>query len=313
MINSKPRRIIPCIILLIGSLFPGISAAEITEPYTPANQLETEVLFSATQNPSTLAYKYNYSIMNSPKSQQEAWVYTVNFNQNSQIFNISSPKGWMGTKHFDQPKLTWNAYLIESLPEGYVDDGNLIPSPYNIKPGETLAGFSFESLSPPAEFAYSILGFVKLPSVTGDAEDFAEAGIIIPPLGSDGIKGVTSAPKAEPYYSGGRRPAVDGFLVFLNLKKGITFKTKAIVILKFAVASEVIYPDSFVATLNNEDITHHFKPDDKFGGDLYAELDLDTSSLIEGRNVLITSVEGLVPGTSRKAGDVDRVQFNFIP
>ena len=184
-----------CINLLIVTLFSTASIAEIIVPYTPANQLEAEVEVSVTQNPTTQAYKYSYSITSSPDSKQPAWMFMIDFSQNSQLFNISSPKGWKGTVNSDEPKIRWTSVEAEPLAEGEIDDGNLPPSPYDIKPGETLAGFSFESLSPPSEYNYTIMGFVKIPS-SDDFEDFAAADIEIPYFGEDGVKGVTSAPEA---------------------------------------------------------------------------------------------------------------------
>ena len=40
---------------------------------------------------------------------------------------------------------------------------------------------------------------------------------------------------------------------------------------------------------------------------------MGTSPLEVGRNVLITSVDGVVPGTTRTATDVDRVTFTVQP
>ena len=187
-------------VILIGTLIAALSTsfamAEILVPYTPANQLDVEVSVSVTQDPNTQVYKYSYSVKSSPDSKQSAWVFSVDFDQNAQLFNMTSPKGWEANLNTDSPTISWTSVVAEPLAEGEVDDGNLPPSPYDIKPGETLTGFSFESLSPPAEYGYTVVGFVKIPTTTEDFEDFYAAGTEIPRFGEDGLKGVTLAPKA---------------------------------------------------------------------------------------------------------------------
>jgi hypothetical protein len=44
-------------------------------------------------------------------------------------------------------------------------------------------------------------------------------------------------------------------------------------------------------------------------GQMVAIFEIGKSPLVVGKNVLITSVTGIVPGTSRTATDVDRVTF----
>ena len=196
MTHNISRIVQFCTCVLVSSLFSSVSVAEIIVPYTPANQLEAEVSVSVTQNPNTQAYKYSYTVTSSPDSKQGAWVFSIDIDQNAQIFNMTSPKGWKPRVFTRVPKVRWMSIESEPLAEGEVDDGNLYPSPNDLMPGETLTGFSFESLSPPSEYAYTLVGFVKIPSTSGHGNDFEEAGIEIPRFGEDGFKGVTSAPKA---------------------------------------------------------------------------------------------------------------------
>lgn len=111
---------------------------------------------------------------------------------------------------------------------------------------------------------------------------------------------------------GGRRPAVDGFLVFLNLQKnGNIFTSPATILTKFSVAGEFVNRATFKATLNRIDVTDLFIKDTTQGGDFVAQFTFTNSPLKQGRNILITSVDGRVPDTSRTATDVDRVNFDI--
>ncbi len=103
----------------------------------------------------------------------------------------------------------------------------------------------------------------------------------------------------------------DGFLVFLNARRdGNVFASPATLVVKFSAAGESIDRATFRATLNQRDVTNLFVPDTTYGGDLVAQFTPQNSSLIIGRNVLITSVDGTVPDTTRTASDVDRITFD---
>ncbi len=76
------------------------------------------------------------------------------------------------------------------------------------------------------------------------------------------------------------------------------------------VTGETVNRQSFRATLNQQDVTNLFVTDTTYGGDLVAQFNFQNSSLPVGRNVLITSVDGTIPDTTRTASDVDRVTFD---
>lgn len=80
------------------------------------------------------------------------------------------------------------------------------------------------------------------------------------------------------------------------------------IIIKFSLNGEAVDRSTFRAELNRADVTAKFVPGGA-PGDLVAVFDLDSSPLKLGRNVLLTTVSGLVPGTNRTASDVDRVTF----
>lgn len=107
---------------------------------------------------------------------------------------------------------------------------------------------------------------------------------------------------------GGRRPSVDGFLVFLKLVNNAERQAPVAVVLKFSLSGETVDRSTFSASLNGVDVTASFQPASA-PGDLTAVFSLGSSPLVVGRTSIVTMVEGLVPETSRTATDADRITF----
>jgi hypothetical protein len=307
--------------LMTGRLFVSMFAAtalvgvlptafaDVLVPVVPGNQLSVAVQPQVTKDPNTQIYTYSYTISNNSGSLQEMWLFAVELAPGTEVLGSTSPSGWQFGVHEDQPIASWAAVEVGELPADFIDDGNVVPSPFNLKPGETKSGFSFRTFVGPADGAFYAQGFKKLAQVSGDVEELRDVGFVEPPLSEDSYRGSTTTPNPLPY-SGGRRPAVDGFLVFMNVQKdGTVFSAPATIIVKFSAAGESVDRSTFRATLNQRDVTSLFVPDTTLGGDLVARFDFQNSSLAHGRNVLLTSVDGTVPDTTRSATDVDRVSF----
>lgn len=81
------------------------------------------------------------------------------------------------------------------LPEGNVvpDHDNVDPSPYNIKPGNSLSGFSFESKSPPGVVEFLAGGFARLLTTEEEPESSFPPGHSV---FDDFFKGKTIGPVA---------------------------------------------------------------------------------------------------------------------
>ena len=296
-------------IILVNVLLTGASAEILVSP-TLGNQLSVQIQPQVTKDPNTQIYTYSYTVSNSSASLQEMWLFAVELAPGTAILNGNSPAGWQFGAHNDQPLASWAAVEIPELPPDYIDDGNIVPSPFNLKPGETKSGFSFQTFAAPSDGKFYAQGFKKLPQVSQDAEELTEAGFTVPPLTEDSFSGITTVPILQPY-GGGRRPAIDGFLVFLNVQRdGNVFVSPATLVVKFAANGESVNRTTFKATLNQKDVTSLFVPDTTYGGDLVAQFTLQNSPLVIGRNVLITTVDGTVPDTTRTASDVDRVTFD---
>lgn len=174
----------------------------------------------------------------------------------------------------------------------------------------TLSGFRFLSPDPPGDITFYAQGETQLPRLAPGAD--ADA---LPPwdhhITTDGVSGTTIGPvpiNAPDFFEGGRRPAVDGFLVFMNLIDG-DIKTNPLgIVIRFGVRGESVDATTFTATLNGVDVTASFAASPGVG-DRVALFAAGATPLTLGKNVLITGVDGVVPGTSRTARDVDRITF----
>jgi len=292
-----------------ASLFlqPTPLNGQVIVPVQPGNLLTASVKANVTFDGTNSLYTYTYEISSATTSQQEVWFFALEFSGN--ITNVTSPPGWSFAVHDDRPIVSWAATQIGPLPPDFVDDGNVVPSPFQIKPGQSLGGFTFQSPDPPNTVRFFAQGFTKLPQVTSDVEELPQGGQEIPDFTDDSFIGTSVGPTraaGTPPFLGGRRPAVDGFLVFTNIASNDTRSAPVAIMIHFSQNGETVDRSTFHATLNSIDVTSAYVPDTATGN-LVGVFDLGTSPLQSGRNVLLTTVNGIVPGTTRIAADVDRL------
>lgn len=289
-------------------LLPAARAQVLVAP-TPANQLSVTVNPTVTFDSAAGLYTYTYTLTNSSASAQAAWLFALQLDgaANSSI----SPTGWSSAVHDDQPLISWAATDVGTLPPDYVDTGNIPPSPFVITPGAALGGFQLVSPDPPGTVTFFAQGDTLLTQVASDLDDLPQEGLEVPPLTADSFSGSTTGPVSldnSQVFFGGRRPAVDTFLVFLNLATGDTKTAPVGVVIQLGINGETVDPTTFSATLNGTDATTLFAPGPN-ANQMTAIFSPGTTPLTTGKNVLITSVSGIVPGTTRTANDVDRVTF----
>ena len=148
-----------------------------------------------------------------------------------------------------------------------------------------------------------------MPTATNE-DDFDNAGITIPVFPDDAKAGATLGPRLADnlIFAGGRRPSVDGFLGFVGNENGETRTRPIAILIRFGVNGETVFPDTFTAALNREDVTPRFIATGN-GTERVALFELGQSPLVLGRNVLTTSVNGMVPDTTRTATDSDAFTF----
>lgn len=149
---------------------------------------------------------YLYRVTSDPTSIQEIWFFALEFNGKIVDTSVTSPQGWTFGDHDDRPIISWAA-TEGPVPSDFIDDGNVPPSPFQIKPGQTLGGFSFRSPDPPATARFFAEGFTKLPQVTEDVGELPQEGEEVLDFTENSFTGFTSAPTAitgQPFL-GGRR------------------------------------------------------------------------------------------------------------
>ncbi len=230
------------------------------------------------------------------------------------VTDFESPPGWRVFYSTEWGRVMWAAteYLD---PEAEDPTGNIPSSDYAVPAGASLAGFSFKSFSPPGAGTAITQSYAPL-YTPQSAEEFEEIErstehSTLPE--DNGFRLSTTVPVPDLDWSGNRRPAVDGFLVFANVQNRSTYAGSALVVLRLASAGETVDVASLRVLLNGNDVTGTFTWSDQYNG--YAATFTPGSSPIQaGPNVLHTSIEGIVPGTTdRRATDTDRLTFDFTP
>lgn len=127
------------------------------------NKVSVTLKATVTHDSDPGLYTYRYTVVSANSSVQEVadfYLFTT-----SDISNITSPRGWEFGQAGDGSFVSWSASAEEGviIPPGYVNDGRMLPSIYQIKPGTQLGGFSFQSPDPPTDGIFYAGGFVHIP------------------------------------------------------------------------------------------------------------------------------------------------------
>lgn len=293
-------------LVLILSFSSAVAIVEIP------NQVDVVLTADVTYSPDTGLYTYTYTATSTLASIQGVSNIYIPLS-GSTALNIRAPYGWSGDVFLDGSMLYWSASEEYGFiaPPGYVNDGAGLPSIYQIKPGKTLGGFSFQSPDPPNPGIFYAKGWVRIPIEGVDFPSGQEpAG---PTWPDDSFKGQTKGPKySDQLFMGGRRGAVDGFLAFRNITNRDTKAVPVQIDIEFGVNGETVDQNTFKAYLNSQDVTADFK----VTGPKTRRAIFQSGHLalrVGARNSLLTTVQGVIPGSNRTAGDVDRVTFTVAP
>lgn len=163
-----------------SSSLPGLNEELRTIQAGPILHTNVEVSPDAV----TGLFKYSYTFINDLLSPSEINAIQILVNR-SVVVDVKTPPGWSSKMWSDGAAVAFAATDIGALPPGFTDDGQLVPSPFQIKRGQSLTGFSFLSPDPPAQVEVLAQGFEQIPQlVTPDAGGMAH----------NSFKGVTSGP-----------------------------------------------------------------------------------------------------------------------
>lgn len=276
----------------------------------PSQLADNQTYASATH-----LHTYHYTLTNPAGSAEPLDTLVVKLEPGVDVVtNFRAPPGWRAFYSSEKGTVMWAATGYFD-PNAETPDGDIPPSDYALAPGGSLAGFSFDSFSPPGAGVAITQNYAPLYTPQSDEEfDALENSPEFSRLPEDnGYRLTTVVPVPDTDWIGNRRPSVDGFLVFANVQDKATFQGSALVVFRLASAGESVDATTLRAYLNGADVTANFAWSSEYNG--YAgSFALGTSPLKTGNNVLRTSVDGIVPGTTdRVATDTDRVTFDLVP
>jgi hypothetical protein len=271
------------------------------------SQVDVTSTSTVQYNAETGLFTYSYTFTNYTGAMREVNQIHLPL-RGAAVLNVMAPTGWLALTSHEGSMLQWCACAEGGIdvPPGYVDDGRGLPSRYQIKPGQSLSGFSFESPFPFSPGAVYAGGWVPILVEGVDFPDGQEP--TSPPYPANMfLTAVAAAPMfSETLEYGGRRPSVDGFLVFTSIKDGGVYKAPLLLDVSFGQLGELVDVKTFKAILNGIDITSQFLAVDPKRRRTMLPIGL---ALKVGKNVLVTTVNGVVPGASRTAKDTDRLTF----
>jgi len=157
-----------CVLTVL--VFPSRVAAQVIVPPERGDLVSPKITASVSFDAANGLYTYSYSVENLNSAQQNIELFLLD--TTAIVSDATSPPGW------EFGAITLLGWGAASFPAGWVDDGsqNLPESPDAIQPGQTLAGFSFKSPNAPGPVTFYAQGFVPIPAVANDVEEFAMAG-----------------------------------------------------------------------------------------------------------------------------------------
>ncbi len=287
------------------------AGAQFPSWYLPHNQVQPTVTATVTLDPATGDFRYAYTLSNGAAAQQR--LAELYLDLTTRISGSSAPPDWEAFADPNGGTVVWGA-------SGPVDPAwtqlhDLDPPSHlsEIPPGGTLTGFSLLSPCGGAglvRFYARGYNHVAQAPVTDANADSAPA---TPPWRVDAVSGGVAGPGDCTTVRdwGNRRPGVDGFLGLVNFASGDALPggVSVTVQVRFSRNGETVLPATFHAVLNAQDVTAQFVTNSR--GDRVAVFPPGTAQLKSGRNVLLLSVDGIVPGTTHQATDSDRFTFTL--
>lgn len=285
----------------------------ITPACLAGNRAQPTVLVASSYlDPATHMYVYSYTITNPVTNTAPVDTLVLKLQPGVSVMTgFQAPPGWRA--FYSNDKLMWAAigFFDPNAQDTY---GDTPPSDYALAPGRSLGGFVVRSFGAPGTGTAITQTYAPLPHPANEDEmEAMTADQSISDLPEEnGFNLTTTLPYPDVDWTGNRRPSVDGFLVFGNLTDKSSFKGSALIVLRLGSAGEVVYKNTLHVLLNGFDVTTSFIWSDQYKG--YAATFGIGSPIVSGTNVLHTSVDGIVPGTTnRVATDTDRVTFTFTP
>lgn len=297
------------IVALLGLLLvPAASAAQLPSWYPARNQVAPSVQLGSVEiEPASGEFVYRYSVANGTAAAQR--ISTVYLDLGVPPTGGAAPADWEFVFDPSATTVAWMAFgtIDPAWTEAHELDAPSFLS--EIAPGSSRNGFLLRSsCASSGPVTYYVRGYNHTPVPPHDTATDEVAAV--PGWREDAVTGTVAGPGDCDVVRtwGNRRPAVDGFLGVVNLGEGDLVAAGPLTVqLRFSRSGEQVSRSTFRAELNGADVSSLFRANPR--GDLVAVFPAGHAAVAAGRNVLLTSVDGIVPGTARTATDADRLVF----
>lgn len=280
-----------------GVTYPG---------WIPSDRVVPVITTTAVYDAAASVWRYTYVLGNGGSAQQAILGYLMRFNAPGTA-TLTVPDGWDAFRSLPGTGIAgadFGAILPDIL--GTSPNG---PAPAQIPPGQSLAGFGIVNAYPPGYARTFTKGFAPVPYLP---DDWDESTGGVPADTMNALRGFTLGPTR--YLSvqtgGNRKPGADGFLGFMNLSvSNSVLISPAPIALKFSLNGETVFRETLRVELNGVNVTAAFKPGPSDGADLVGVFHTGLTPLKSGKNILLTSVEGIPVGSTQRSTDADRITF----
>jgi hypothetical protein len=287
--------------LLLGT---GWAAGAEAQRYPWNDRVQPQVAASVTLDPQSNDFVYRYTVANGPAAEQRINMFRLTLAVAAAA--VEAPESWSVMYRAGLPQVLW--YADGPLHPAWEpnSDGDVASFASEIEPGGSVAGFTLRSPCAADAVGYLVSGYNHMRTM----EEDTLPGVVEPDVDYEGIRGTVLGPGDcdQVLEWGNRRPATDGFMGVVNFVSGATLPAGPVAIqIRFSRSGEQVDRTTFSAAINQQDVTAAFRPNSR--GDLVAVFEPGSSAVRQGRNVLLLSVDGIVPGTTRTGTDADRITF----
>lgn len=301
----------PLLIITIAALVPTLIQAQVAPWYNRQNGVDPSVIARVSVDETTGDFRYEYIVRNGPAATQR--LSSLRVEQVVSATAMAGPADWEFIKNASLGGLVGWYAGGEPVPGATVVSDLDVPSTVSeIPPDSALSGFVLVSpCAASGTVTYYARGYNHISiQPPDDTASYAH----VPSWREDSVTKQVLGPGdcTTVHDWGNRRPGVDGFVGLVNdpgNRTGIGTNAPVTVQLRFARAGETVLPATLHVEINRIDVTARFVTNSL--GDRIAVFEPGSAPLASGRNVLLVSVDGVVPGTNRTATDSDRFTFDL--
>ena len=184
MTSRRAATILVGLSALVGTAAAPAAAQVAAAAPSQGEPVRVMVGANITFDPGLGVYTYSYRVINAVPGAAEVWKFALDIA--GTITDTTAPVGWTSTIDEDRGVVSW----VATEPPKDPDDERAAESPHQIKPGETLGGYSFQSHDPPGPARFRAFGPSGPPPAAEHREESAKA--------LRAAEGMTLAPRRPP-------------------------------------------------------------------------------------------------------------------